>query len=157
MDSRKVVVRRTRKYGRAVFALNPLRKGEIVAVFDGEIYDDDFDDWNDDLYNHAIQFDKAMWRDSKGIARWINHSCDPNCGIKDLFKVVAMRAIAPGEEITWDYEMTEKNPHWRMKCRCGSPLCRKVIGSYANMPRKTRLKYKGYISEWLTRGRSRST
>jgi hypothetical protein len=155
MDNPKVVVRRTRKYGRAVFALKPIRKGEIIAVFDGPIYDDEYEPWTEDMYNHAIQFGPAIWRDSDGIARLINHSCDPNCGIKKLFQVVAMRRIEAGEQITWDYEMTEKSPHWRMKCRCGSPLCRGVIGNYRNMPRSIRRKYAGYISEWLTPKRRR--
>jgi hypothetical protein len=149
MDSKKVVVKKTAKHGNGVFAHTKIKKGEIVAAFDGTIYDFDYQDWNDDLYNHAIQFEPRRWRDSKGIARLINHSCDPNCGIRDLFKIVAMRDIAPGEEITWDYGMTE-NYVWRMKCTCGSPLCRKTIGAYKNIPLVVRKKYKGYISEWLT-------
>ena len=151
MDNPKVVVRKTEKYGKAVFAKKPIKKGEVIAAFDGIIYDDDFDGWTKDLLNHAIQFSKACWRDSKGLARYVNHSCDPNCGIKDLFKIVAMRDITEGEEITWDYEMTERSKWWKLKCRCGSPICRKVIGNYDNMPKKIRLKYKGYISEWLTK------
>ncbi|HMN67598.1 MAG TPA: SET domain-containing protein-lysine N-methyltransferase [Bdellovibrionales bacterium] len=150
MDSAKVTVKRTKKYGRAVYAKTRIRKGEVIAAFDGPCFDDDFEGWNEDLLNHAIQYGKTRWRDSKGIARLINHSCEPNCGIKSLFKIVAMRAIAPGEEITWDYEMTEKNRHgWRMKCRCGAKSCRRVIGDYAKMPRSVRRRYAGYISEWL--------
>lgn len=149
MDNPKAAVRRTKKYGKGVYASKYIKKGEEIASFDGPIFDNDFDDWTEDLLQHAIQFEKAKWRDSKGIARWINHSCDPNCGIKKLFKVVAMRDIFAGEQITWDYEMTEKSSWFRMKCRCGSTLCRKVIGNYKNMPAKTRKKYKGYISEWL--------
>lgn len=151
MDSRKVAVRRTRKYGQGVFAIAPIRKGEIIAAFDGKRFDNDFEGWTDDLLNHAIQYGPGQWRDSKGIARLINHSCDPNCGIRDLFKVVAMRSIAPGEQITWDYEMTEKSSWWRMRCRCGTALCRKYIGNYTNMPRAVRKRYAGYISEWLLR------
>lgn len=143
------MVVRKNKYGRAVYAKRKIHKNEIVAVFDGPIYDDLFDDWTDDLLNHAIQIGPALWRDSTGIARLINHSCEPNCGIKNLIQVVAMRTILPGEEIFWDYEMTEKNPWWKMRCRCGSPLCRKVIGNYKNMPRAIRKKYKGFISKWL--------
>ena len=150
MDSKKVIIRKTKKHGRGVFSIKPIRKGEVIAKFDGKIYDYDYPDWNNDLYNHVIQFEKRRWRDSAGIARLINHSCDPNCGIRDLFKVVAMRKIAPGEEITWDYEMTE-NYKWRMKCSCGSPICRKTIGAYKNMPKAIRKKYKGYISAWLLR------
>ncbi|MCC6138528.1 MAG: SET domain-containing protein-lysine N-methyltransferase [Bdellovibrionaceae bacterium] len=147
-DSKKVVVRKN-KFGRAVFAKRTIYKNEIVAVFDGPIYDDLFDGWTDDLLNHTIQIGPALWRDSTGIARLINHSCDPNCGIKNYIQVVAMRTILPGEEIFWDYEMTEKNPWWKMRCGCGSPLCRKTIGNYKNMPKAVREKYKGFISKWL--------
>ena len=149
MDNPKIVIVQTKKYGKGVFALKPIKKGEVVAVFDGKIYDDDFDGWTKDLLNHAIQFDKSCWRDSKGAARYINHSCDPNCGIKKLFKIVAMRNIEAGEEITWDYEMTEKSDWWKLRCKCGSPICRKIIGNYKNMPKKIRQKYKGFISDWL--------
>lgn len=150
-DNRKVEARRTGRYGRGVFAKQPIRKGEIIAVFDGPTFDGEFEDWTEDLLNHAIQFGKDRWRDSKGLARVLNHSCEPNCGIKGLFKIVTMRRIEPGEELTWDYEMTEKNDYgWRMRCRCGSAECRRVIGDYRKMPRKTRAKYAGYISDWLT-------
>lgn len=149
MDNPKVRVRRTRKFGRGVFAVRAIRKGEVVAVFDGPILDDDFEPWTDDLYNHAIQVGPALWRDSKGIARLINHSCEPNCGIRHKNRIVAMRTIEAGEQITWDYEMTEKNPYWRMRCKCGSTECRRVIGNYKNMPLKVRKKYGNYISAWL--------
>lgn len=149
MDNPKVRVRGTKRYGRGVFAMADIDKGEMIAEFDGPILDDDFDGWTKDLLNHAIQVDRTKWRDSKGLARLINHSCDPNCGIKRRNRIVAMRPITKGEEITWDYEMTEKSRWWRMKCKCGSPLCRKVIGSYSRMPARIRKKYRGYISEWL--------
>lgn len=149
-DNPKAVVRRTRKYGRAVFAKQDIRKGETIAVFDGPLLDDEFEPWTDDLLNHAIQVGPSEWRDSLGFARYLNHSCDPNCGIKNRNRVVAMRPIRQGEEITWDYEMTEKSTWWRMKCRCGSAQCRGLIGDYRRMPRSVRAKYRGFISDWLT-------
>jgi len=151
MDNPKACVRRTRTRGKGVFAAADIRRGEVIAAFDGPVYDDSFEAWTDDLLHHAIQFDTAKWRDSVGIARLINHSCAPNCGIKKRFQIVAMRPIARGEEITWDYEMTERSWWWRMKCRCGSAECRKVIGSYSRMPARVRRRYKGFISSWLTR------
>ena len=155
MDNPKAGVRRTKTCGRGVFAVADIRAGEVIAAFDGPVYDDSFDAWTADLLGHTIQFDTAKWRDSLGIARLINHSCDPNCGIKRRFEVVAMRDIAKGEQITWDYEMTERSWWWRMKCRCGSPECRKVIGSYSRMPARVRRRYKGFISSWLLRGARR--
>ena len=151
MDNPKVRVRQTKKCGRGVFAIADIRRGEVIAEFDGPTFDESFEGWTDDLLQHAIQFGPTSWRDSRGIARLINHSCEPNCGIKKLFKVVAMRAIGKGEQLTWDYEMTERSSWWRMKCRCGTAACRKVIGSYSRMPSRVRRKYAGYISAWLLR------
>ena len=150
MDNAKAKVRHTRKYGRGVYATARIRKGEEIASFDGPFYDDDFDDWTPDLLNHAIQCGPALWRDSKGIARILNHSCDPNCGVRGKFKLVAMRDISIGEQLTWDYEMTENSDWWLLRCRCGSKLCRKRIGRFDRMPAEVRRKYRGYISWWLT-------
>lgn len=149
MDSKKVIIRKTKGRGKGVFARTAIKRNELIASFDGEIYGRDID-WTDDLYNHAVQFEKWRWRDSKGIARLLNHSCDPNCGIHDLFNIVAMRDIMPGEELTWDYAMTE-NHVWRMKCKCGSPICRNIVGAYKDLPASIRKKYKGYVSAWLTK------
>ncbi len=151
MDNPKCEVRQTRGRGRGVFAKENIKKGEEIAAFDGPVYGWWSKKWTTDLYNHAIQFERYKWRDSNGIARLLNHSCKPNCGIKNLFRLVAMRNIRKGEELTWDYEMTENHPYWRMKCTCNSPKCRKLIGAYDNMPQDVRKKYKGYISTWLLR------
>lgn len=149
MDNPKVIVKKTKEYGLGVFAVKAINKNEVIASFDGPVYDDDFEPWTEDMYNHAIQFGRAVWRDSNGIARLINHSCEPNSGIKNLFNIVAMRRIAAGEQITWDYEMTEKNTSWQMRCRCQSSSCRGVIGNFKNMPKQVRKKYGSYISDWL--------
>ena len=147
MDSKKVVVRKT-KFGKGLIAVEKIRAGELIASFDGTKYTDK-SEFSTDVYNHAIQYARKKWRDSKGIARLLNHSCVPNCGIKNLFDIVAMKTINPGEELFWDYEMTEDNDTWKMKCKCGNSNCRKIIGAYRNMPEDIRKKYIGYISEWL--------
>tara|TARA_B100000609_G_scaffold199687_1_gene206536 strand:+ start:12736 stop:13254 length:519 start_codon:yes stop_codon:yes gene_type:complete len=150
MDSSKIQLKKTKKYGLGVFASKPIKKGEVLAEFDGKIYDEDFEDWTTDLQNHTVQCGPERWRDSKGWARYFNHSCEPNCGIRGLYKIVAMRDIKKGEHLTWDYEMTEKSDWWRMRCRCGSPLCRKRIGNFENLPEERRQSYRGFISWWLT-------
>ena len=152
MDNPKAVVRRAPGKGQGVFAAASIKKGEEVAAFDGRILGWRSKVWDsnpNDIINHAIQIAERKWRDSAGIARVLNHSCEPNCGIKDLFTLVAMRDIEAGEELTWDYEMTEDHPWWRMDCRCRTKSCRKVIGAHGNMPVATRKKYDGYISKWL--------
>jgi hypothetical protein len=149
MDNPKVEVKESPLGGKGVFARERIEAGEVIAEFDGDIYPFTHPGWTEDLLNHTIQFERYRFRDAKGIARCLNHSCEPNCGIKELFKIVAMRPIKPGEEVTFDYEMTEDSEWWRMTCQCGTPSCRKLIGAYRNMPPEVRARYRGFISEWL--------
>src|SRR5947208_2344787 len=109
MDSPKIYLKNTRKFGKGVYTRKPIKRGEVVARFDGQRYDGRFKSWTQELLTHTIQYGLSLWRDSKGLARYMNHSCEPNCGIRGLFRVVAMRDIAANEQLTWDYEMTEKS------------------------------------------------
>lgn len=67
---------------------------------------------------------------------------------KVLLGLVAMKDIKKGQELVWDYDMTEDSD-WRMECLCETPSCRKVIGSFSLVPDTVRQAYKGYISDWL--------
>lgn len=71
----------------------------------------------------------------------INHSCDPNAGLRfadgGVF-LVALRPIAAGEEVSWDYSTTLKDSDWRMLCECRSADCRRVIGDFSTMPEARR-------------------
>lgn len=150
MDHQDLIIKKT-NYGKGVFAVKDIKKGTLIAQCDGPIYTAHYRHWTRDLSNHVVQFARRRWRDSLGLFRLVNHSCEPNCGIKKLFNLVAMRNISAGEEITWDYEMTEDNQYgWQMKCKCGTQSCRKIIGAYRNMPAEVRKKYKGFISSWIT-------
>jgi hypothetical protein len=152
MDNPKIERKQSPLGGFGIFAREPIAAGEVIAEFDGEIYPFQHVGWTEDLLNHTIQFERHRFRDATGLARSINHSCEPNCGIKRLFQIVAMRALEPGEEATFDYEMTEDSEWWRMRCQCGKPACRQIIGAYRNLPPEVRARYAGFISEWLTEG-----
>lgn len=155
MDNPKIELRKS-QFGSGIFAIEKINAGEIIAEFDGDVYTKS-EEWNQNLSDHCIQFEAGKWRYSNGLAIYSNHSCDPNCGIKNLFQIVAMKDVEVGEELTWDYEMTEDNDmenkesfyYWILDCRCGSSICRGKIGSYRNMPKEIREKYKGFISDWL--------
>jgi hypothetical protein len=56
-----------------------------------------------------------------------NHSCDPNSGFDKKGNLIALRTIPKGSEVVWDYSTEEHNPKFRMKCKCGSKNCRKII------------------------------
>ena len=150
MKNQKIIARDTKRYGKGLFASKEIREEEVVADFsDGKIYKaENASDLPEEVADHAIQFEKNKWIDARTGGRYLNHSCNPNCGVKNKFQIVAMRDIQKGEELTFDYEMTEDSD-WKMNCKCNSQSCRKIIGAYRNMPELVRKKYEGFISDWL--------
>ncbi|MFO1434944.1 MAG: SET domain-containing protein-lysine N-methyltransferase [Gammaproteobacteria bacterium] len=86
-------------------------------------------------------------------ATYVNHSCDPNAGIKGQIFLVAMRDIAVGEEITFDYAMalhrSPGNPPYKFSCECGSSRCRgEVTDEDWKLP-ELRQRYAGHFQYYL--------
>jgi uncharacterized protein len=148
MDNPKVIIGEA-ALGKGLFASEAIFKDEVIAVFDGKIYEaKKASDLPQDAADHAIQVSSHQWKDSNGIARFINHSCEPNVGYRGVDTLVAMRDVKKGEELTLDYEMSE-NSDRRMMCKCKTPSCRTMIGSFANLPEDIKKEYGGYVSDWL--------
>lgn len=84
--------------------------------------------------NHSFQTDWNRHVDLNSPACYINHSCDPNVGIRDNshggFDFVALREITLQEEVTWDYETSEYTSIAVPRCLCGAANCRKVIRGF---------------------------
>lgn len=139
-------VRRSAIQGTGVFATRLIRKGTWIVEYTGERIsheeaDRRYDDASMDRH-HTFLFvvDEATCIDASragGDARFINHSCDPNC--EALFVeddreiwIAAARTIRPGEELTYDYAYTvdEEDADAARRtypCRCGAPNCRGTI------------------------------
>jgi hypothetical protein len=88
------------------------------------------------------------------LARYLNHSCDPNVGIRHRTVFVALRDIAAGEEVGIDYAMFvddygDEITDEQLVCRCGSPHCRGRLGAFDRLPQDLRSKYAPFTSEWL--------
>ncbi len=74
---------------------------------------------------------------SGAIDDLINHSCAPNAGLRfldDDVILIALRDIAPGEEVAWDYSTTLGDPSWAMTCACGAACCRGIIRAFETLP-----------------------
>ncbi len=96
---------------------------------------------DEDLYIGAVSMDEP--------ADYVNHSCDPNAGIHGQIVLVAMRAIAPGEEICFDYAMADGSAFDEFECSCGAPHCRgHVSGDDWKLP-ELWARYDGYFSAYL--------
>ncbi len=77
---------------------------------------------------------------------YMNHSCDPNVWFESDDVIVARRHISPGEEILYDYAMSEAGASHRLACRCGTSLCRGVVlGSDFQLIPELRERYAGHV------------
>lgn len=80
--------------------------------------------------------------------RFMNHSCDPNCEIRGR-DVVALRPIAEGEEITYDYATTEEEMAEPFRCGCGSPHCRGEIRGFRYLSTEDRERLRPRLADHL--------
>ncbi len=84
--------------------------------------------------------DGSMVIDGHGTAMFINHSCDPNCETdeeKGRVWIKAIRDIAPGEELVYDYNLYDGDED-PATCNCGAAGCRKTMYSLDEIKRRAR-------------------
>ena len=138
---RRIQVRRSGVHGKGVFALRPLKKGEVIIEYKGEVID-----WPEALRRHPhdpkdpdhtfyFHIDDGNVIDAKhggNAARWINHACEPNCEADEIdgrVFIKALRAIKPGEELFYDYGLIIDEKYTpklkkQFACHCGAKACR---------------------------------
>ncbi|MCD9030712.1 SET domain-containing protein-lysine N-methyltransferase [Luteimonas sp. Y-2-2-4F] len=143
----KIEARKSPIHGNGVFATRKIRKGERIVRYVGALRThEDVDEAYGEVEENGHTFlftlndDYVIDANVRGnIARWINHSCDPNCEAvveeddkgrpeKDKVFIEALRDIARGEELTYNYGITLDERHTpKLKklwgCRCGKPDC----------------------------------
>jgi SET domain-containing protein len=138
---RRIQVRRSGVHGKGVYALQPLAKGQTVVEYVGEVitwkealrrHPSNPDDPNHTFFFHLDDSHVIDAGVGGNAARWINHACNPNCEADEQDGRVfirALRNIAPGEELFYDYGLTvdeRYTPKLKREyaCRCGAPRCR---------------------------------
>lgn len=155
----KAIIREEGINGYGSFAIAPISKGEIVFIKGGYILTRDtmlierlgYNYWplSDELYL-APKKDSTR-EEIRQILLYVNHSCNPNCGLRGEITGVAMRDIKIGEEITMDYAMLDDEPdeNYNIVCTCGEPSCRGIItGKDWKIP-ELQKRYKGYFATYL--------
>jgi SET domain-containing protein len=138
--SKPFEVRPSGIHGKGVFAVAPIAAGQRILEYTGPVIT-----WkeaqrrhphNPDEPNHTFYFHIDDKRVIDGLhggpAKWINHACDANCEADEddgrVF-IKALRDIAPGEELNYDYGLILEGRHTakvkkEYECRCASPRCR---------------------------------
>ena len=124
--------------GRGVFAARPFLAGEVILAFSGPRIGLAEALAKGDVEFNVLQIGDAEYQDIETPGVLANHSCEPNAGIKDDVSLIALRPLAVGEEIRWDYStsMWESHEAIKMLCRCGSSGCRGVVDQFPTLPQE---------------------
>lgn len=158
MDTR-LIAKKTQKYGSGTFAKSPIKKGTLLAVFGGYVLSRQEEEKLPlAIRDIAIQIDRKHVigvRRMREVADcdYVNHSCNPNAGIKGQISLVAMKNIKKNEEVTFDYGTvlfkTKNVPKYELKCLCGSQNCRKKITQYDWKLKDLQKRYRGFFPYYI--------
>lgn len=138
---KRYATRSSEIHGKGVFATEPIRKGARIIEYRGARSSMEIacERPHSDPKNphHTFIFELSDGTVIDGgvrgnAARWINHSCDPNCEAieeDDRMFIHAKRYIRAGEELTYDYQLTLDEPPRKRarkayRCLCGMEKCR---------------------------------
>lgn len=136
-----LVVKRSPIHGRGLFTLVDLTQGQMIIEYSGEIIRNQLCDKRErdyelkgiGCYMFRIDEHEIIDATTKGNqARFINHSCEPNCLSKVLIIhgrkhiiIYAAKNIDKGEELTYDYQFPKEDI--KIECLCKSFKCRKYL------------------------------
>lgn len=141
--------------GLGVFAVDAIPAGTTVAGFGGNVVDRaELDALDEAIRIHALQIDDDLFIASYppfDDADFVNHSCDPNCGIVGAVLVVTMRDVAAGEELCFDYAMTDADDYDEFECSCATALCRGTVTGADWKEPELRDRYRGWRSAYIAR------
>jgi SET domain-containing protein len=153
--SPKAAVENSPIHGRGLFAIGEFRPGEIVCVKGGYIFSRAaLADIAPALGPAEIQIADNLFIgprhavEREGGMIFSNHSCDPNIGVEGQIVFVALRQIAPGEELTHDWATTDDDDY-SIQCRCGSATCRGMISGKDWQKEDLQRRYRGKFSWYL--------
>lgn len=137
-----------------VFAGEVIKAGERLTVWGGEVVT-----WQglvqlpQTMRRLCVQIEEDLYlvTSREGPADWVNHSCQPNAGLCGQVVLVAMRDIAPGEEVCFDYAMSDGSPYDEFECTCGATPCRGWVTGEDWRRSELQQRYAGYFSPYLQR------
>jgi SET domain-containing protein len=124
---RDVAVRESPIHGWGVYAVRAFEAGEVVLRWDvsRRLTGAELASLPEEERRYTHPFDGETAILVQPPERYVNHSCDNNTEVRD-FCDVAVRHIAPGEEVTSDYSADGSGS--RFACSCGAVNCRGVVG-----------------------------
>ncbi len=141
--------------GHTVIARETIAKGELIVVWSGKLVQGcDLEALPATVRRYSLQVEEDHYLVSLSDcepADYVNHSCNPNAGLSGQIGLVAMRDIAAGEEVTYDYAMSDGSPYDEFACGCGSHECRGRVSGDDWRRSELWQRYAGHFSPYLQR------
>jgi len=137
--------------GRGLFAGEPLAAGTEILHLTGPLLTLNEVRAKGPLQApNALQIGIDRYLDLDEPGRFVNHSCAPNAAVVRDTVLVAIRPIAAGEEIRFDYSTTISDG-WTMACRCGAADCRGLVVAFQLLPEAIRRRYAilGHVQKFM--------
>ncbi|XP_051013452.1 histone-lysine N-methyltransferase ASH1L isoform X1 [Acomys russatus] len=135
---------RAEEKGWGIRTKEPLKAGQFIIEYLGEVVSEQefrnrmIEQYHSHSDHYCLSLDSGMVIDSYRMgneARFINHSCDPNCemqkwSVNGVYRIglYALKDVPAGTELTYDYNFHSFNVEKQQLCKCGFEKCRGIIG-----------------------------
>ena len=147
------------KGGFGVFAREQIKKNDLLCAWGGIIVPQEgLADLSREIITHGIQIEEDIYlmpimekNEHFDTADYINHSCNPNAGLSGQICLIAMRDIAPNEEICFDYAMSDTTDYDEFECHCGALNCRHLVAGNDWKRPELQRRYFGYFMPYIQR------
>lgn len=138
-----LVIRSSSIHAAGCYTTQPIKKGASIVEYDGPRFSKGEADerYRDRFVTYLFSTgNEGEVIDGFGAAMFINHCCDPNCETENLdgrIWIVALRDIAAGEELTYEYNLHDSDED-EADCYCGTSKCRGTMFSDDEVKRRRR-------------------
>jgi hypothetical protein len=138
-----LIIRSSSIHAAGCYTTKAIKKGAQVCEYDGPRFSRSEADerYKDRFVTYLFSTGKDQVIDGFGTAMFINHCCEPNCETEEVdgrVFVSALRDIAPGEELTYEYNLHDSDDD-ECDCYCGVPKCRGTMFSADEVRRRAKL------------------
>jgi len=142
-------------HGHGLFATAPIRTGETVMIWGGDVYTQAElatvkleGAWSYSFIDEGL----LMFAPAEDLDYFINHSCDPNIWVGAGLALIARRDIAIDEEIVGDYALWDSDAGSPISpCQCGTAFCRGTVSGMDWMRPELQQRYAGHFLPFLNR------
>ncbi len=143
--------------GLGVFASRDISPGEVILEFGGPVINFTEAKARGARECMVIQIADELYIDTQAPGVYVNHSCSPNCGIRNDRELAALTYIRKGDEVRYDYSTTMEEKSFTMRCCCGSSRCRKVVDDFSTLPTHVQQEYlsSGIVMSFIVKQLSR--